>query len=351
VTARRDPASSARSDLRRVQRASVRVALWVGLSSTAILGVITAVTVTAIVVGSRPPPGPRPGRPGRWDDRVVGVADILPFVLLSALVGVIALSLIAWYVSRRMTLPLAESLRVQRAFVADASHELRTPLTTLTTRIQLAQHRAERGGDVQPVLADLRRDADVLDGVLTDLLQAAEEAGRRDGDVRAVADVAAVAAAAAETLRPDAEAAGVRIRVDVPAGLSAAAEPAALTRACVALLDNAVRHSPPGAEVRVSARRAGRRVEVRVTDHGSGIQGLDPERVFDRFARADPTPPSEPGPGRTDGRRRGFGLGLALVRDIAVRFHGGISVEHTSPAGTTFLLVLPVPSRGVVRAG
>ena len=71
-------------------------------------------------------------------------------------------------------------------------------------------------------------------------------------------------------------------------------------------------------------------MEIRVSDHGSGIDPADAERIFERFARGSET-----------GRRRGFGLGLALVRDVLTRYSGRIEVESTSPSGTTFLITLP----------
>ena len=327
MTGRTDAATAA--DRRRVQRSAMSVGLWVGIASAAIVGLITTVSVAVMVATSRVE-----GRPGHDEGpprgRVVDLDDVVPIAVVLGVLGVIALGLIAWWAARRAARPLAEALEVQRAFVADASHELRTPLTTLTSRIQLAQHRAERGGDVPAVLGDMRRDAAVMDAVLTDLLVTAESAGTRAGDERSVARVDAAAHDAAAVIGPRAAEAGITILVDVPPGLEAAGERTALTRAVMALLDNAVRYSPAGSTIRVSAVHAGRRVEVRVADEGSGITGIDPDRLFDRFARAG-----------DDSGHRGFGLGLALVRDIATRFGGTIEVEQTSPRGTTFLLALP----------
>lgn len=334
-------AGPAAADRARVQRSAVRVGLWVGLASVAIVGAITAITVVVMLATSRPElrPPDRDGDGGggrRWDDRVVDLSDVLPVAVILGLVGVVALAVVAWYTARRAARPLAQALSAQRAFVADASHELRTPLTTLTSRVQLAQHRAERGGDVQPVLADLRRDAAVMDAVLTDLLVAAEAGGPAAGDSAAATSVEPAVRSALDLIAPQAERAGVHLALGVPPGLEAAADTTALTRAVVALLDNAVRFSPSGGTVSVTARAAGRRMELRVADQGPGIAG-DPERLFERFARADDAPRAAGG--------RGFGLGLALVRDIATRFSGTVTVESTSASGTTFLLNLPVAHR------
>lgn len=317
------------ADSLRVKRAALRVALWVALASVAIVGLITLITVVIIFTGSRA--DDRPGRRGeRWSDRIVDVGDLVPVVLALGALGIVALSIVAWYVARRSTRPLAEALRVQRAFVADASHELRTPLTTLTSRIQLAQHRAERDGDVASALNDLRRDAAVMDAVLTDLLLAADAAGSRAHDSHAAADARTSAVVAADTVQLRASGANVAISVEIAEGLNVSADATALSRAIVALLDNAVRHSPPGGSIIVSAQRAGSSVHFRVADQGTGIRDIGQEHLFDRFVRShDGSSP------------RGFGLGLALVRDIAERFGGEVRVERTSTAGTTFLLAFP----------
>ena len=110
-----------------------------------------------------------------------------------------------------------------------------------------------------------------------------------------------------------------------------------LSRCLVAVLDNAIAHSPSGGtvDVTVSTGRTRRRAataEIRVRDRGDGIGG-DPERLFRRFARDD------------DGTaHQGYGLGLALARDVASRYGGTISVESSSPHGTTMLIALPLVS-------
>lgn len=320
------------ADRARVQRSALRGGLWVGLASAAVVAAVTATIVTALVSVSRPDRrgpfgGPRSEGPG---DRVLDLDDVLPLVIALGAVGVVILGFIAWYASRRAAQPLADALSVQRAFVADASHELRTPLTTLNSRIQLAEHRLRNGDDVGRVLQDMRHDARVMDAVLTDLLLAAETAGVRTDDADAEASVAAAFADAMRTIEPRAAARGIRIRTDADPDLRVGADATALTRAVIALLDNAVRHSPDAAEVVLSARPEGRSVEIRVADAGRGLTGIDPERVFERFARSHDAKQGE-----------GFGLGLALVRDVAARFGGSIAIESTSADGTTFLLSLP----------
>ena len=362
MSGRMDAAAAA--DRRRVQRAALRAGLWVGAASAAAIAVIIAIIVAVMFATARFERGSHGGRGGGRRELVIELDGLVPVAVVVGVLGVVVLGVIAWWASRRAAQPLADALAVQRAFVADASHELRTPLTTLTSRIQLAQHRAQRGGDVGAVLGELRGDAAVMDAVLSDLLQAAESAGAGPGDRAATASVLAAAHAAIAVIEPRAAVRGVRVVAEASPSLEAAAEHAALSRAITALLDNAVRHSPDGAVVRVLGQRIGRRVAIRVVDQGAGIVGVESERLFERFARAAGGAgdgAGYAGPARADagagdrsdqgagagdageaGQRRGFGLGLALVRDIATRFGGAVRVEHTSPAGTTFLLELPL---------
>ncbi len=120
------------------------------------------------------------------------------------------------------------------------------------------------------------------------------------------------------------------LAVDAEADAVARIPAVTLVRILVALLDNAVQHSPSGGSVTVRIGRAARDVTVRVIDDGDRIEGIPPDQIFERFAR----PPRAVDP-------RGFGLGLSLVRDVARRagrLDRGRALELD---GTTFLLTLP----------
>lgn len=319
---------SAAEDRRVVRRAGARVGLLVGGASAVALTIGVAILVGVLLTGARRETDHHGGRGGLPGDRVVvDFDDVLPWVLGLGLLGVAVIGVVGWAASRWSVRPLDEALRRQRAFVSDASHELRTPLTALSSRVQIAQRRLARGEPLDDTLDRLRRDADLMDDVLTDMLLSAEGAASADGTA-AVADGLRSAEA---VVAPLAAEAGVAVEVDAgPEGLRVDMPTVTLTRVGIALIDNAVSHAPGGSAVRVTAGVAGDTVEIRVIDAGGGIRPEDQGRIFERFAR-----------GAESGRRRGFGLGLALVREATERHRGTIAVERTSAEGTVFLLRLP----------
>ncbi|WP_031206619.1 sensor histidine kinase [Microbacterium maritypicum] len=319
-------------DAARVRRAALSIGLWVGVASGVIVAMGIGILITVILSTSR---REGEGHGGGWfggpvgarDDFIVDIDVVVPVVIVLGVIGVVLLGIVAAVAARRSVRPLGEALRRQRNFVADASHELRTPLTTVTSRIQVLQRRLDRGEDIGPGLVELRRDADSMGDVLNDLLIAAEGASHDDGEAE-VASAASTAVAAISTIADEHEVALTVTVVDD--GAVARIPTVTLVRVLVALLDNAVQHSPAGGAVTIRIGTDARDVTVRVTDEGPGIAGIPSDQIFERFAR----PPES-------GRLRGFGLGLSLVRDVARRAGGSIEVESSTARGTTFLLTLP----------
>lgn len=324
---RRDP------DGERERRAARIVGLWVGVSSGVVVVGGVLILLGVVLSSSR-----REGEQhdGGWfagrgvDDFVIDIDVVIPVVVLLGLVGIGLLSVIASIAAGRAARPLGDALRRQRAFVADASHELRTPLTALTSRIQVLQRRVERGEDAADTIRDLRRDAERMRDVLSDMLIAAEG----ESFVGESAELGAAVQEAIGAMQPLAAERGVRIHGSDIADATVQIPSVTLVRALVALLDNAISHSMTGGAVTLSARHTGTHVEIRVADQGPGISGIDPADVFERFARTS-----------AHASGRGFGLGLSLVRDVARRAGGSVVVESTSPEGSVFLFTLPTTAR------
>ncbi|MEK2476455.1 ATP-binding protein [Streptomyces noursei] len=230
-----------------------------------------------------------------------------------------------------MTAALAASRDLQQQLIADAGHELRTPLTSLRTNIDLLE-RSERSGrpipaaDKEALLASVKAQMGELAALIGDLqvLSRPSETGAGDGaaSVRVVAlhDIVGTALERARLRGPS-----LTITADLDPWY-VRAEPAALERAVVNLLDNAVKFSPSGGTVEV--RLAGGALTVR--DHGPGIPPEELPHVFERFWRS-PSARSLPG----------SGLGLSIVARTAEQAGGGVRLRNAPGGGTEALLTMP----------
>ena len=225
----------------------------------------------------------------------------------------------------QMAADLGAADEYRRGLIANVSHELRTPITALhavlenivdgvaepdAATMRLALSQAERLGELVTDLLDLSR---VESGAI-----ALQRQTFAVGDF--LRDAVGHSAAARRT-------ATVSVRVSPPA-LTAVADPARLRQVVVNLVDNAIRHSPPGGTVTVAACAAGPAVlRLEVSDRGPGIPAAERERVFQRFTR-----------GATS--EGGTGLGLAIAR-WAVELHGGAIEVMDEEVGCRIRVTIP----------
>jgi len=246
--------------------------------------------------------------------------------------------------ARRALAPIRSSLanqrlalRRQREFAADASHELRTPLTVIRSSVEyLGRHPTEPVAAVGEALEDITAEVDQLSTLVEDLLLLARsDSGAIELD-RLPLDLADLAGEAASTLAQPAADRNVRIVVD-PEPAAVTGDPVRLRQLVAILVDNAIRHSPAGGEVRVAVRAAGRSTDLTVEDQGPGIRPEDLPRIFDRFWRA---------PGAPAG---GTGLGLAIAQWIVERHGGRIAVANRAGGGARFDVQLPAQTAPPAR--
>ncbi|QUQ63989.1 sensor histidine kinase [Kutzneria sp. CA-103260] len=255
--------------------------------------------------------------------------SLLVGLLAAAIIGLAFAAVAGVLLARRALTPLQRTLRLQRQFVADASHELRTPLTLLHTRVQLL-HRDLRDAPerLRDEAAGVVRDSSRLTELVEDLLLAA------DGDGTATeVDLEPLVADVIGASRSYAEEHGITIDHDLTPAI-AQASAAALHRALTALVDNAIEHTPPGGTVTITVRAAGHHARLAVRDTGTGFSPGQAAELTTRFHSG----------GQRSGRRR-YGLGLALVNDIADRYGGRLEADSEPGRGATFTLVLPRANR------
>ena len=253
----------------------------------------------------------------------------------AALAGLVLVAAGGWLLVRKSTGPVEASMETMRRFMADAAHELRTPITVLRSQAEVA---LQRDRDSEAYAAALRRvesEAARLGATVEDLLTLARaDAGERPLERRRVFldDLALDAASAAQAL---AARRGVTLDVGTFEEAVVTGDPALLRQLLMIVLDNAVKFTPGGGRVRVSAAAPSGQAEVVVEDTGVGITAEQLPHIFDRFYRGDPAR------ARGNGAPEGAGLGLAIARWIADAHGARIEVASEVGKGTKVAIRFP----------
>ncbi|MER7839632.1 HAMP domain-containing sensor histidine kinase [Streptomyces sp. NPDC096040] len=226
-----------------------------------------------------------------------------------------------------MTTSLASSRELQQQLIADAGHELRTPLTSLRTNIELLTRSEETGRPIPPadrkaLLASVKAQMTELASLIGDLQELSRSEGQRGERVQVVAlqDTLEAALRRARLRGPE-----LKITADVRPWF-VRAEPSALERAIVNILDNAVKFSPEGGTIDVVLDRG----VLTVRDHGPGIPEDELPHVFDRFWRS-PSARALPG----------SGLGLSIVARTVQQAGGNVTLSRANGGGTVATVQLP----------
>lgn len=256
--------------------------------------------------------------------------DMLKAMLLAGFVGILAAGAIGWLSARSAIRPLGRALELQRRFVQDASHELRTPLTILDARVQLAELKVTHDPDAAKLLGQIRQDTAALSATVQELLLAAT--GEHSTAIERLS-LPSVVDEVSANLVDLAASRGIRLLTTHHGVAHVLIAPNSFRRAILGLIDNGINHTLEGGTVEICTAHSRGKAIITVSDNGGGIVGIDPARVFERFAH---------GSTAARGGPRSYGLGLALVHEIAVAAGGSIRVAATGPSGTTMELVLPI---------
>ncbi len=218
-------------------------------------------------------------------------------------------------------------------FLTVAAHELRTPLTPLSMYLQNLERRSARGAPIDPQLIDkARRQVQRLTRLVEDLLDFSRFESHRIRLAADAVDIGELAEQVVSDFRSSAQRHQVALSRDaVPAVVHGDRE--RLEQVLVNLLQNAIKYSPHGGEIRVRVEHAGAEVRVSVADPGIGIPTEEQPRLFERFFRAA---------NATTRNYSGLGIGLYISNQI-VKSHGGrFEVQSEAGAGSTFTFFLPL---------
>jgi len=228
-----------------------------------------------------------------------------------------------------------ESSRLKEEFLATVSHELRTPLNAILGWARMLRSGQLNSENATKAIDTIERNARTQAQLIDDLLDVSRiVTGKLRLDVRPT-DPNSFIDAAIESLRPAADAKGVRVQKIMDTGaVSVPGDPVRLQQVVWNLLANAVKFTPAGGRVQVNLEHMNSHIEITVSDTGQGISPEFLPHVFDRFRQADQ---------KTSRQHGGMGLGLAIVRHL-VELHGG-DVQAASEGegkGSTFTVTLPI---------
>jgi len=222
----------------------------------------------------------------------------------------------------------------QRDFVANVSHELKTPLTSIQGFSQALLDGAAATPEAKTRAARvIHEETARMQRMVEELLTLARFDAGQVEMARDPVELGPLLRGCVERLTHRAQAAEVRLDLDVSAGLSVTGDADRLGQVFSNLLDNSIAHTPPGGEIALAARRVGDEptIEVAITDAGEGIPADALTRIFERFYQVD----------KSRQRSRGAGLGLAITKEI-VEAHGGeIVAESVVGLGSKFTVRLP----------
>jgi PAS domain S-box-containing protein len=220
--------------------------------------------------------------------------------------------------------------KMKDEFIGLVSHELRTPLTVITGSLRTAMSEGLSAEDVSELIQNAVEGADSLSVILENMLELSRyQAGRLQLRVEAVS-IADVAKSVTDRLKRQ----GVshQFLMDIPSKIPMVeADPVRVERILYNLLENAVKYSPEGSDVKISSRTQGAFVVTRVIDQGSGISSDDQTRIFEQFQRLEAS------------RRmiKGAGLGLVVCKRLVEAQSGWIKVESELGKGSVFSFALP----------
>jgi signal transduction histidine kinase len=261
-------------------------------------------------------------------DRMFTEYDLRALVLFAEHAAMSIANARLYQVERSHVEELIEIDRMKSEFVATVSHELRTPLTSILASVQTLQRRTLDADMSGEFLEMIERQGQKLLRLIEDILELQQPGASPTVELRPVE----VEPLVAQVLQLE-RAAGRKVKCNVPDDLVVMADPTAVERILINLIDNAFVHG--GGVVDVEAELMERKpkptVRLSVLDRGPGVDPDDVDRVFDRFGRGSGAPAAS-----------GMGLGLYLVRTLAEAQGGGVSVARRAGGGAAFHVFLPI---------
>lgn len=223
--------------------------------------------------------------------------------------------------------------QMRRDFVANVSHELRTPLTSILGYVSALRDTQKFESPASTFLETIERNAERMNRIVGDLLELSRIEAPGYRPTRTSFDLKAVVEELRMSLAQSLAARDQRLIVDIGHGATIChADRDAVSRILVNLVDNAIKYSPEGLDITISARRDDDALVIEVADRGPGVPEADRPRLFERFYRVDRGRSREMG---------GTGLGLSIVKHLTESHGGTAHYEPNLPSGSRLIVIIP----------
>jgi two-component system phosphate regulon sensor histidine kinase PhoR len=226
--------------------------------------------------------------------------------------------------------------RVRSEFITNVSHELRTPLSSIKASAETLHNGALADLEIaRRFVGTIVKQSDHMMALIDDIFSLArvEKDSKSLSVEKKSCRIAEILESAVGTCRHFARQRDIRFNVSCDEGLTAMVNPLLIQQAVVNLIDNALKYSDSGSEVRIVAEAAADGLTIKVSDDGCGIDQVHLPRIFERFYRVDKARSRELG---------GTGLGLAIVKHITLAHGGTVGAESEVDRGSTFCMCLPI---------
>ena len=219
-------------------------------------------------------------------------------------------------------------------FVSNASHELKTPLATMKIMIESLIYQPDMDKELRTeFMSDINSEIDRLSAIVSDLLTLVQMDSENVKLTRENLSIAALVKENAHRLQPIIDQKGQQMNLTITDSCDIYADKSKLNQVIYNLMENAVKYTQGGGQIKVSLQRQGKEAKLTVVDNGPGIPKEDQAHIFDRFYRVDKARSREKG---------GTGLGLSIVHQLVLLHGGAIRVESEEGKGAAFIVELPL---------
>jgi len=257
-------------------------------------------------------------------------AQFLVGIILIGVTGVIVLGLGSWWLSQRALQPAQQAWDQQQSFIANAGHELRTPLTLIRSSMEVVQ-RTSLDEDQEQLVSDVIEECDHMNKLVEDLLLLSRLDHQRLQLEFTSIDLKLFINEVCRKVNQIANPKKITLSLDIKDGF-VNGDPLRLRQVLLILLDNALRNTPSGGQVKINSKSIPGFWQIQIIDSGVGISAEGLSHIFERFYRVNRP---------SDKDYSGNGLGLSIAKSIIEAHHGQILITSEVGMGTTVTLTLP----------